>query len=706
VAPVRATLQFFALGKRSHAKRDSRLSVLRPQPQSVEAGDVGQRAQVVICAALVTMVLAIYFQVRTHSFINYDDPVYVSNNPQVLGGLTLSGLRWALTSVHAAYWHPLTWISHQLDVTLFGRAAGLHLLVNVALHALNAVLLFLWLRLATGAVVRSGIVAALFAVHPLHVESVAWVAERKDVLSTLFLLLALHAYTRWVRNGSRGQYAWSVGALALGLMAKPMLVTFPFVLLLLDVWPFDRIRSLRGVVLEKLPYVACVVPAVLMTLRTQSVAMTGASLPFAIRAANASIAYVRYVVRTVWPSGLAIFYPFPATVSASLAILCALVLAAITVVALMMWRRMPWLPVGWLWFIGTLIPVIGLVQVGRQAMADRFTYIPHIGLFIAAVWTIAALMERRAGLRVPAVITAAVIILTLGIAAYVQTGYWRNSVTVFERAIAVTENNALAHLNLGAALVEAGQPGRAEEEYRAAAGFEPAGVWHLGYALALSAQGKLEAAAAEGAAAVEAAPSNAQALAAYGAIELARGRKAEAASILEKASRIAPDPQTLGRLALARGEMASARRYFGEAVTQNGDSPDAHETYAVALANDGDDAGAAREYGRAIELDPAMYDARMNLGALLSRTGHDEDAVRQFAEAATLRPQSIEPHVYLALAMSNKGRFAEAADHIRKAIVINHDEGNRLLTTAIRMAPRATAIDEYLQFLRQRAAGR
>lgn len=674
--------------------------------ERVDPGFIERRGVLSVCAALVVLVLAIYFQVRTHEFINYDDPLYVSNNPHVLGGLTLAAVRWAFTSVYAAYWHPITLLSHQLDVSLLGPVAGRHLLVNVALHAANAVLLFLWLRLATGAFWRSAVVAALFASHPLHVESVAWVAERKDVLSTLFMLLSLHAYTRWVRDGSRAQYAWSVVSLALGLMAKPMLVTFPCVLLLLDIWPFDRIRNLRAVLLEKLPYVACVIPAIVMTLRTQSVAMSGANVTPAVRLANAAIAYVTYLGKTFWPASLAIFYPYPPTVNAALAVICALSLAAVTFLVWRARRQMPWLPVGWLWFLGTLVPVIGLVQAGQQSMADRFTYVPHIGLFIAIVWTLAAWAGRAPEWRLPMAVAATVAVIAFSVVAYIQTGYWRNSVTIFERTLAVTNDNRLAHVNLGAALVESGQPERAEAEYRAAAGFKPADVLHLGLALALSAQGKTEASAEEAAAAVSAAPSNAEALATYGAIELALGRNAEAATLLEKAARIAPDPLTLGRLALARGQSGDARKYFGEAAAQHQDSPDAHQTYAMALANQGDEAGAAREYARALDLNPAMYDARMNLGALLSRLGRDEEAARQFSEAATLRPRSIEPHIYLALALSNRGGFAEAADHIQRAIAINHDDGNRLLTTAVRMPPRATAIDEYLQFLRQQASGR
>ncbi len=695
------------MGKRSRSKQESRLTAATLPALAVPGGGGDGALRVsLVCAALVVIVLAIYAQVNTHQFINYDDPVYVSNNANVLGGLTAGDVRWAFTSIHAAYWHPITWLSHQLDVSLFGRDAGRHLLVSVALHALNVVLLFLWLRLATGTFWRSALVAALFASHPLHVESVAWLSERKDVLSTLFMLLSLHAYTRWVRDASRGQYAWSVAALALGLMAKPMLVTFPFVLLLLDVWPFERTRNMRAILVEKLPYFACVVPAVVMTLRTQSVAMTGSNVSLAIRVANAAIAYTTYLGKTLWPSSLAIFYPYPTSVNGVLAAVCGLFLVAVTIVVLAARRNMPWLPVGWLWFLGTLVPVIGLVQAGQQSMADRFTYVPHIGLFIAIVWSVAAMVESARELRVPMAVAAVGAVVAFSVVAYIQTGYWRNSVTVFERAVAVTKNNRLAHLNLGAALLESGQPDRAEAEYRAAVGFQPAEAVHLGLALALSAQGKLDASAGEAAAAVSAAPSDAQALATYGAIELARGRNAEAAALLEKASRIAPDPQTLGRLALARGESDSARKYFGEAASQHDDSPDAHQTYAVALANHGDDAGAAREYARAIELNPSMYEARMSFGALLSRMGRDGDAMRQFSEAAMLRPQSTEPHIYLALALSNKRSFAEAADHIKRAISINHDAGNRFLTTAIRMPPRATAIDEYLQFLRQQSVVR
>lgn len=672
------------MGKRSRSKLESRLVVTSPAAPAAVAERGNDRGALprlaAACAVLAVAVLAVYAQVRTHQFINYDDPLYVSNNADVLGGLTANGIRWAFTSVHAAYWHPVTWLSHQLDVSLFGTNAGAHLLMSVVLHALNAVLLFLWLRLATGAFWRSSLVAALFALHPLHVESVAWVAERKDVLSALFFLLTLHAYTRWVRTGSRVQYAWSVVALALGLMAKPMLVTAPFALLLLDYWPFQRTKNLRAILLEKLPYLACTIPVIVMTLRTQSVAMSGATtVPLSIRLANAAIAYVKYVAMTFWPSGLAIVYPYPTSISSVLALVCALMLIAITVFTFLQRKRMPWLTVGWLWFAGMLVPVIGIVQVGQQAMADRFTYLPHIGLFLAIVWSIAALTARAAERRYADVAAAVGVVFTFAIITYRQIGFWQNSITVFERALAVTDNNRLAHLNLGAALLETGQAPRAETELRAAAGFKPAEIQHTDLALALSAQGKYDEAVKEAAAAVQANPSSADALTAAGTIELGRGRVAEAIPMLEKANQLSPSRQTGAPLALARGQV---------------------------LAGKGDNEGAANQFGIALKLDPGFYDAHMNLGALFSRTERPVDAISEFTQAATIRPESAEPHIYLALAQSNGKQFAAAADHIARAVAIDHDGANRLLTDAIRMAPRPTAIDEYLQFLRQQAGVR
>jgi tetratricopeptide (TPR) repeat protein len=479
-----------------------------------------------------------------------------------------------------------------------------------------------------------------------------------------------------VRTGSRRQYIWSVVACGLGLMAKPMLVTLPFALLLLDRWPLQRKESWRALVVEKLPYLALVVPAVIMTLRTQSVAMSSAmTVPFSIRLANAAISYVKYVLKTLWPSSLAIVYPYPTSVRSTEAILSALLLIALTVAAVRVSRRMPWITVGWLWFIGTLVPVIGIVQVGQQAMADRFTYIPHIGLFVAIVWTIAAFTERVPDSRYIVTGAAAAAVLVLATVAWRQAGYWRNSTTIFEHALAVTENNHIAHMNLGAALLDAGEFARAEAELRAAGGL-PSEVQHVDLAVALSAQGKYDEAAPEAAAAVRANPASADAWMASGTIALQRKRAAEAIPMLEKAAQLRPAPEPLGMLSFARGQLLESR---------------------------GDAGGAVREYETALKQNPSLYDARMNYGALLSRAGRDAEAADQFTAAASLRSQSAEPHIYLALAQSNMKQFAGAAQHIARAIAIDHDGSNRFLIDAIHIDSRPTAIDEYLQFLRQQA---
>ncbi len=481
------------MGKKSRAKeRAHERTVVEPPHQASSR----QAAPALICGSLVVLVFAIYGQVHGHSFINFDDPDYVSNNSHVLSGLTWSGVKWAFTTVHASNWHPLTWISHMIDVQLFGVDAGAHLLVSAGLHACNSVLVFAFLWIATRALWRSATVAALFAVHPLHVESVAWISERKDTLSTLFFLLCLIAYAKYVLENSRAAYIVSVVALALGLMAKPMLVSTPLVLLLLDTWPFQRIdrSNWSKRIVEKIPHALCIVPSILATLLAQREAMPSAfNVPLAARLANAAMSYVKYVTKTLWPTRLSIMYPYPTRISSSLAIACAVIVIAITATAFFYRRSLPWLFVGWLWFVVTLVPVIGIVQVGLQAMADRYTYIPHIGLFLAIVWTVGHFLpQHRDGLAT----TAAVVILTLAIAVHSQVGYWSNSSSLFAHALsATTTTNKLAHVNLGASLLEKGDYAAAEQQFRQGVGFQPAAIVYNGLATALLKQGKLDAAA-------------------------------------------------------------------------------------------------------------------------------------------------------------------------------------------------------------------
>jgi tetratricopeptide (TPR) repeat protein len=451
-------------------------------------------------AGLVLLTALVYAPVLRHGFVNYDDNLYVSGNPVVRQGLTWEGLRWAWTAAVACNWHPVTMLSHMLDVELYGVRPGWHHLTNLLLHLANVVLLFEVLRRMTGATWRSAAVAALFAVHPLHVESVAWISERKDVLSGLFFLLTLGAWLRYVRRPAAGRYLLALLAFALGLLAKPMLITLPFVLLLLDVWPLGRLplaampaaserterrRALRALLLEKLPFVVLAVAVSAVALYTQRGAMASlAALPLRRRAANALVSYVVYLGKSLWPSRLAVIYPLPPSIPLWKAALAAALLAALTALALARLRRAPWLAVGWLWFAGMLAPVSGLVQVGRQAMADRYTYLPSIGLFIAVVWSAHALAQAALPGELPARgpgatrrallgAGAAVVIAALALTARVQVGAWRDSLTLFRHAAAVTDGNYVAAFHLGEELRMRGDRAEARRYYREALRIRP-----------------------------------------------------------------------------------------------------------------------------------------------------------------------------------------------------------------------------------------
>jgi protein O-mannosyl-transferase len=447
------------------------------------------RADLFIALGLVAVTFAVYAQVMGHQFIILDDKRYILENPIVKQGLTLTGIAWAFTTFHAANWHPLTWLSHMLDCQIFGLNAGGHLLVNVLIHSSNTLLLFLFLRRVTGARWQSAIVAALFALHPLHVESVAWAAERKDMLSTFFGLLTLLAYVRYVETPSWKRYALVAVALALGLMAKPMLVTWPFVLLLLDYWPLHRFqwrpgtgtagffRALVPLVREKLPLFCLAAASMVITLIAQSqggAVRTFVQVPVSLRFANAIVSYANYLFRTVWPSDLAVYYPFSRTGVPVWEVVCAIVLlTTISVFAVHQAKERPYLLIGWLWFIGTLIPVIGLVQVGGAAMADRYHYVPSIGLFVAIVF---GLSELGRSFRVDRVVTGAIAVIALSVLAClttVQIGRWRNSATLFEYAESLVPDNRMIENNLGTILGESGRYDEAAAHFAKALRTEP-----------------------------------------------------------------------------------------------------------------------------------------------------------------------------------------------------------------------------------------
>jgi tetratricopeptide (TPR) repeat protein len=528
-----------------------------------------------IPAALVAAVVLLYWRVGGFPFVEYDDQQYVTANPVVLSGLTLQGVKWAFTTFHASNWHPLTWLSHMADVTLFGPDAGWPHRVNALLHLANTLLLFRLLNRTTGRAWESGFAAALFALHPLHVESVAWVSERKDVLSALFWFLAADAWVRWCARPSVLRYLPVAGFMAASLMSKPMAVTLPFTLLLLDAWPLRRLAS-RGIgrlLLEKAP---------LFLLSAASCAVTVAAaraeglnsldaVPMGARLANASLAYIEYLRMTAWPAGLAVFYPHPyAGVSLPAAGLAAAGLAVATVAAIRFARGRPYLAFGWFWYLGTLVPVIGLVQVGGQAMADRYAYVPLVGIFVALAW---GASDRVSAWRIPqgaAAAAAGVVLAALAACAWVQVGYWGSTEALFGHALAVTKDNLVAHETLGVKAAREERLDEALSHFREVARIRPgyADPWCVAGRI-LARQGKPGEAEAAFREALRLRPGYAEAHAQLGMLLAGRGAAGEAAAHLREALRLAPDDPE-ANLAMAElldgaGRKAEAAAFYNKA---------------------------------------------------------------------------------------------------------------------------------------------
>ncbi len=536
-----------------------------------------------------------------YSFVNYDDGDYVFLNVHVHTGLTPVNVRWAFTTTHASNWHPLTWLSLQLDAQLYGLKPWGYHLTNLLLHLANVLLLYVVLRTMTGAAWPSGLAAALFAVHPLHVESVAWVTERKDVLSTCFGLLSLLAYRFYVGRPNLLRYLPVVLAFGLSLLAKPMLVTLPFVLLLLDYWPLGRLRpggeiladmksrptppaagpvSVRWLIAEKTPLLVLAAASCLVTVYAQRAGHALQNLehfPLETRATNAVVAYAVYLGKTLWPVHLAVFYPHPRQALPAWQVLGAvLLLAGITLLAVRTARRWPYLLVGWLWFLGTLVPVIGLVQVGAQALADRYMYVPLIGLFVAIAWALADVLRYRWELRGVLFLLVGLVLAGCGVLTLVQLRSWRNSVTLWEHALQVTDDNYVAHNNLGVLLaLDPRQANRALEQFDKAIQIKPDFV----------------------------------------------------AALVNRAAELRK-----------RGRLKEAEQDAREALKAQPEDAAAHNTLAVLLATQGEFAAAEREFQTALRLDPENAQAHVNFGMLLEHRGRYQEAADHYAEAARLRP--------------------------------------------------------------------
>lgn len=453
--------------------------------------DSGLQKKLLICAALAVFTFLLYSPVRGHPFVNYDDDAYVTENAHVQAGLTSETIAWSITSTEHDNWHPLTWISHALDCDLFGLRPGAMHVTNVLIHALNVVLLFLLLQWATGLTGRSLLVAALFAVHPINVESVAWIAERKNVLSTLFLLLTIGAYGWYARKPSVQRYVAVAALFVLALTSKPMVVTLPCALLLLDFWPLNRVAgwgddpesaeeagvpqlSLARLVLEKLPLlVLSAGDAALTMIAQRNGGAIHLFLPFGVRLENAIYAYAMYIWNAFWPARLAVFYPHPGRSLTSVQlVVAALFLIAVSV---LVWRERSrrYLPIGWFWYLGTLVPVIGLVQVGDQAMADRYAYVPLLGIFLMVVWGLADLADSLHIKQRPRIAAGGVCIVILTIVSWRQIGYWRSNQALWAHTVAATGDNVYAEVNLGATLLQGGRPDLAMPHFQNAARINP-----------------------------------------------------------------------------------------------------------------------------------------------------------------------------------------------------------------------------------------
>jgi tetratricopeptide (TPR) repeat protein len=587
-----------------------------------------------VCALLALVTLWTFWPALHCDFINYDDDGYVTANAHVQQGLTQEGVTWAFRTGATGNWHPLTWLSLMLDAQLLGHSAvGFHL-TNLLLHIASTVLLFLVFKRMTGALWRSAFVAALFALHPLHVESVAWVAERKDVLSAFFFMLTLWAYAWFVQKGSRLNYYLALLFFLFGLMSKPMLVTLPFVLLLLDYWPLQRINNLDSrqkqstaflrLVCEKIPFfiLSTAVSIVTFVVQQQDKAVqTLSTFPMGVRFENAVVSYSRYLGKTFWPDNLAVPYPYPGHWPAGEVVFAGVLVVGASWQSLRLARQFPFLLTGWFWFVGMLLPVIGLVQVGIQSMADRYTYLPLIGIFIGLTWGISELWARCNFPKAVAGIAAGLLLIGCAMQTRAQLAYWQNSEILFRHAVAVTQDNYAAYEHLGNFLTANGRINEAIDCYQTAIQMAPDRVparLNLGSLFLLA--GKLDEAVLEYDEVLRLAPDNADAWCNLGYISAVRGNFDEAVARYYKAIQFKPDFSSayhnLGLAFAARGDWGRAIQNYRTALQLDPGHASTHDHLGIALAQEGKTAEAMNEFNEALRLDPDDSKARQQLDAL------------------------------------------------------------------------------------------
>jgi tetratricopeptide (TPR) repeat protein len=674
-----------------------------------------------ICLGLVVGSVMAFAGVFSCDFVNYDDPAYVTANPHVHNGVTEASVVWAFTSIHGGNWHPLTSISHMVDCQIFGPNPVWHHLVNLLFHIANTLLLFAVLTRMTEAPWRSAIVAGLFAWHPLHVESVAWVSERKDVLSTFFWLLSTWCYATYVesqnrarpRSQSDGQkstededdgwarsteaslirhnrpyrvilapyYICSLFLFLLALMSKPMVVTLPFTLLLLDYWPLRRNAAMgwTKLVVEKAPFFVLALAGSVVTFLVQRAAK--AVLPLAVepishRVANALVSYFTYLEKMVWPDNLGIFYPLVTSLPAQTVIGATLVLVVATALSVALRRSSPYLITGWLWFLGTLVPVIGLVQVGQQSMADRYAYVPLIGIFIALVWGLVDLSKRWRRATRNALATAAVIVLWVCIVlTQSQVHFWQNSAALFDHALTINTNNYAAHYYLGLALEDRGQDKQAILHFNAAQQLQPGWpppVSHLG--ACLERQGDTQSAMDCYESALKVQPDYSPARIALASLLSREGKIDAAANQYEEGLRCDPNAPDLhynfANLLISQGKLAEAVGHYRESLRIDPNSPDAHNNLGIVLLTQGTPADAIEQFQEALRLRPDFPQAEDQLGTALQKLGRLDEARQHFAVAVQLAPDLAHARLKLGLMLAQQGQFAIAATQLERVTTL------------------------------------
>jgi tetratricopeptide (TPR) repeat protein len=678
-----------------------------------------------VYSILILSTLLVFWQVRNFDFTNYDDNLYVSENQHVLNGLTQDSIIWAFTTTpHIGNWLPLTWLSFMLDCQLFGPNPGWMHFLNLLMHIANTLLLFAVLKKMTGSLWPSAFVAAVFALHPMHVESVAWITERKDVLSTLFFMLTLAAYVSYVRGHSRFYYLLTVLLFALSFLAKPMLVTLPFLLLLLDYWPLerfavpqavktaaipDRRRILYRIIIEKIPFFALAAVSSAITFIVQK---GSGSVPdintisLQSRIANAFLSYTRYIGKMFWPQDLAVFYPRDiGRFSSWQIILCVLLLLVIFFLAFWFGRKRKYLPVGWFWFVGTLIPVIGLIQSGDQAYADRYTYISYIGLFIMIAWGLPELLSKWRYRKHTIGISMVIVLTALGICAYRQVSYWKNSFTLFTHALEATQNNYVAHtgLGLGNDLREHGNLALAIEHYTKAIEIKPdyADVYgNLG--IAYGRLGRYQEAIEASKQAIKLKPDYAEAYCNLGNVYGNLGRYEESIESFKQAIKIKPDlaeaHYNLGNAYLKLDRHQEAIESYKQAIKIKPDLVEAHCNLGTIYLNLGRYQDAVEAYKQAIKIKPDLAEAYYNLGNAYLNLGLLQDTIEAFRQAIRINPNFAEAYNNLGIVFDNLGRLQEAIETFRQAIRIKPDFADahcNLGNAYLSSGDKESALEEY-----------